>query len=184
MGAADTFEFQVVAPHLGIAHPTGYPLYLLLGKLFSLLPVGAVAWRLNLASAVFALGATVAVFRLGLALSRRPLPALVGAVALGLVPIYWSQAIVAEVYTLHALIVAVALLAVPAAAQASTVGRQGELITYTGTDGVVDVFDLSENGVDVVFNVNVAGPTNGCGVFHFRLGTGACRFRPPHRRDG
>lgn len=109
VGAADTFEFQVVAAQLGIAHPTGYPLYLLLGKLFSLLPVGTVAWRLNLASAVFALAATVAVFRLGLALSRRPLPALVGAVALGLVPIYWSQAIVAEVYTLHALMVAVAL---------------------------------------------------------------------------
>ena len=44
VGQADTFEFQVVAPQLGIAHPTGYPLYLLLGKLFSLLPFGAVAW--------------------------------------------------------------------------------------------------------------------------------------------
>jgi len=55
------------------------------------------------------------------------------------------------------------LLALPAVAGASTVGRQGELITYTGTDGVVDVFDLSENGVDVVFNVNVATPTTGCG---------------------
>ncbi len=109
VGAADTFEFQVVAPQLGIAHPTGYPLYLLLGRLFSLLPFGAVAWRLNLASAVYAVIAAVVVFRTGLALTRRPLPALVGAVALGLVPIYWSQAIVAEVYTLHALVVAVAL---------------------------------------------------------------------------
>ncbi|MCA9916413.1 MAG: hypothetical protein KC445_00605, partial [Anaerolineales bacterium] len=26
VGQADTFEFQVVAPQLGIAHPTGYPL--------------------------------------------------------------------------------------------------------------------------------------------------------------
>ena len=47
VGQADTFEFQVVAPQLGIAHPTGYPLYLLLGKLFSLLPFGSVAWRIN-----------------------------------------------------------------------------------------------------------------------------------------
>lgn len=109
VGAADTFEFQVVAPQLGIAHPTGYPLYLLLGKLFSLLPFGAQAWRVNLASAFFAVAATMVVFRLGLELFRRPLPALVGAVALGLVPIFWSQAIVAEVYTLHALVVAVAL---------------------------------------------------------------------------
>jgi len=109
VGAADTFEFQVVAPQLGIAHPTGYPLYLLLGKLFTLLPLGTVAWRLNLASAVYGTLAAVVVFRLALDLLRRPLPALVGAVALGFVPVYWSQAIVAEVYTLHALIVAVTL---------------------------------------------------------------------------
>ncbi len=109
VGAADTFEFQVVAPQLGIAHPTGYPLYLLLGKLASLLPVGTVAWRLNFASAVYAVLAAAVVFRLALRLTRHPLPALAGAVALGLVPIYWGQAIIAEVYTLHALIVASAL---------------------------------------------------------------------------
>lgn len=109
VGAADTFEFQVVAPQLGIAHPTGYPLYLLLGKAFSLLPLGTQAWRLNLASAVYAVAAAMVVFRLGLEIFRRPLPALAGAVALGLVPIYWGQAIIAEVYTLHALVVAVAL---------------------------------------------------------------------------
>ena len=47
--------------------------------------------------------AAVVVFRLALDLLRRPLPALAGAVALGFVPIFWSQATVAEVYTLHAL---------------------------------------------------------------------------------
>ena len=109
VGQADTFEFQVVAPQLGIAHPTGYPLYLLLGKLFSLLPLGTVAWRLNFASAVYGTLAAVVVFRLALDLLRRPLAALAGAVALGFVPIYWGQAIVAEVYTLHALLVATAL---------------------------------------------------------------------------
>ena len=33
----DSLEFQVVVPTLGIAHPSGYPLYTLLGKLFTLL---------------------------------------------------------------------------------------------------------------------------------------------------
>ena len=33
----DSLEFQVVLPTLGIAHPSGYPLYTLLGKLFTLL---------------------------------------------------------------------------------------------------------------------------------------------------
>ena len=37
---------------LGIPHPTGYPLYVLLGKLWSvLIPVGTVAWRMSLFSA-------------------------------------------------------------------------------------------------------------------------------------
>lgn len=109
VGDADTFEFQVVAPQLGIAHPTGYPLYLLLGKLFSLLPWGTVAWRVNLASVVFAISATIVLYLLAFRLFRRPLPAMVGAIALGLAPIFWSQAIIAEVYALHALILAVAL---------------------------------------------------------------------------
>ncbi|MBK9054282.1 MAG: DUF2723 domain-containing protein [Chloroflexi bacterium] len=57
VGKADTFEFQVVAPQLGIAHPTGYPLYLLLGKLWTLIPIGSVAWRLNLGTALYAAAA-------------------------------------------------------------------------------------------------------------------------------
>ncbi len=55
----DSLEFQLVTYQLGIAHPTGYPLYTLLGKLFTLLPAGNVAYRVNLMSAVFG-AATVA----------------------------------------------------------------------------------------------------------------------------
>ncbi len=109
VGRADTFEFQVVAPQLGIAHPTGYPLYLLLGKLFTLIPIGSVAWRLNVGTAVFALSAASLLYLTGRKLLGEPLPALLGAVALGLTPTFWSQAIEAEVYSLHALIIAAAL---------------------------------------------------------------------------
>ena len=62
VGRADTFEFQVIAPRLGIAHPSGYPLYILVGKLFSLVPFGSVAWRVNLSSAVCAALASGALF--------------------------------------------------------------------------------------------------------------------------
>ena len=113
VGRADTFEFQVVIPQLGIAHPTGYPLYLLLGRLFSLLPAGSVAWRINLASVAFALVAVSLVYLLGLRLSqpgRAALAALLAALLLGLLPTFWSQAIEAEVYALHALFVAAVLL--------------------------------------------------------------------------
>ncbi|MFW6062771.1 MAG: protein O-mannosyl-transferase family [Chloroflexota bacterium] len=109
VGRADTFEFQVVIPQLGIAHPTGYPLYLLLGKLFTFVPFGSVAWRVNLASAFFALAAAAFLFLLARRLLRDDLAALLAAVLMGLLPTFWSQAIEAEVYTLHALIVLAAL---------------------------------------------------------------------------
>lgn len=109
VGRDDTFEFQVVTPQLGIVHPTGYPLYLLLGKLFTLLPLGSAAWRLNVASTVYALAALALLFGVLYRLWKRPLPAILGAVAIGLTPTFWSQAIIAEVYALHALMVAAVL---------------------------------------------------------------------------
>lgn len=109
VGRADTFEFQVVVPKLGIVHPTGYPLYLLLTKLFTFIPLHSMAWRVNLASAVYGLAALYLVYWIGQRLTKRPLPALLAAVALGPTPTFWSQAIEAEVYTLHSLVVAGAL---------------------------------------------------------------------------
>ncbi|MCO5184472.1 MAG: DUF2723 domain-containing protein [Anaerolineae bacterium] len=110
VGSADTFEFQVIAPQLGIAHPTGYPLYLILGKLWTLLPFGSVAWRLNLGTATYALIAAGLVYFIVRRLFDQPLPALLAAVAFGISPTLWSQATVAEVYSLNALLVAAALL--------------------------------------------------------------------------
>ena len=109
VGQADTFEFQVVAPQLGIAHPTGYPLYLLLGKLFTLLPLGSVAWRLNLGTAVLATLALIFFFQLLWELWGMPETAVLGAAVMGLTVTLWSQAIAAEVYALHGLMVCVAL---------------------------------------------------------------------------
>ncbi len=51
---ADSGEFQLVAATLGIAHPPGYPLYTLLGWLFTRLTPANPAWGLNLLSAVIA----------------------------------------------------------------------------------------------------------------------------------
>ena len=53
-GGADGPELAAAAATLGVAHPPGYPLYLLLGHLFTLLPVGEVAFRVGLLSAVAA----------------------------------------------------------------------------------------------------------------------------------
>ena len=109
VGEADTFEFQVVAYRLGIAHPTGYPLYLLLGKLATLLPIGSIAWRVNSVSAVCAAGAVWLLYRTLLRLfrpHRAPAIALLVAWSFAFSPTFWSQAVEAEVYALNAFWVA------------------------------------------------------------------------------
>ena len=50
----DGAKFQYIAQVWGIPHTTGYPLYIPLTRLFSLLPFGDVAYRVNLLSAVCA----------------------------------------------------------------------------------------------------------------------------------
>lgn len=110
VGRADTFEFQVVAPTLGIAHPTGYPLFVMVARLFSLLPIGSMAFRVNLLSAVFATTATVVLYGLVVRLTGRRLVAFIAAQAFAVSGVMWSQAVVAEVYALNVLI-AVAVLA-------------------------------------------------------------------------
>ncbi|MCA1570698.1 MAG: DUF2723 domain-containing protein [Chloroflexi bacterium] len=51
-GFWDTGEAQTVPPTLSIFHPTGFPTYAMLGWLWSQLPIGEVAWRMNLLSGV------------------------------------------------------------------------------------------------------------------------------------
>ena len=53
----DGNELATVAYQLGLAHSTGYPLYTWLGKLFTFIPLGDVAYRVNLMSAVLGAGA-------------------------------------------------------------------------------------------------------------------------------
>ncbi len=50
--SADGNELATVCYTLGLAHSTGYPLYTWLGKLFTFIPVGDVAHRVNLMSAI------------------------------------------------------------------------------------------------------------------------------------
>jgi len=106
----DAPVLPVSAYVLGIPQATGYPTYTLLTHLFTYLPVGDVAYRVNLASAVFGALAVVAVFFVGLALSSRIVAAAAGALAFGVSGLFWSQAVIAEVYTLNALFVALVVL--------------------------------------------------------------------------
>jgi hypothetical protein len=96
---SDSGELQTLSALLGNTHPTGYPIYLLIGKLFTWLPVGDVAYRINLLSAAMAALAVAEVYLAGRLLAGHRLPALVGAIALAVSTSFWSQAVIAEVYT-------------------------------------------------------------------------------------
>ncbi|MBP9501655.1 MAG: DUF2723 domain-containing protein [Candidatus Promineofilum sp.] len=111
-GAYDGAELITASVTLGIPHPPGYPTYVLLGKLFSLLPMGTVAFRYNLFSAICAAAAVgLVVLTIGALQPRiRPAAAVSAALLFGFTPLVWSQAVVAEVYSLNLLMIAAFLL--------------------------------------------------------------------------
>src|SRR2546425_1459875 len=86
---------------LGIEHPPGYPLFTWIGHLFTYLPFGSVAYRVHLASALFGALTGGAAWLCARALIEGRLPAYLAALALGVSPVFWSQAIIAEVYNLN-----------------------------------------------------------------------------------
>ena len=93
--------FVLASYYLGVAHPPGYPLHSMLGKLFTLLPFGSVAYRVHLLSAAFGALSCAALWLCARTLLESRLAATLAALALGLSPAFWSQSIVAEVYTLN-----------------------------------------------------------------------------------
>jgi hypothetical protein len=119
---SDGAELVTAAVTLGVPHPPGYPLYVLLGKGISLLPVGSIYFRFNLLSALCAASAaaiiSVLVLQRAEATTAAPLSArkwwigpaaVVTGVTLALMPLVWSQAIIAEVYALNMLLLALFL---------------------------------------------------------------------------
>lgn len=101
----DSVMLQVQAAVLGMTGPTGEPTWVMLTHLFTYLPFGDVAYRVNLASAVYAAVTVFLVFVAGYLLSRRVVAALVAALAFGLGGTFWSQAVIAEIYTLNTLLI-------------------------------------------------------------------------------
>jgi hypothetical protein len=112
-GTPDTLDspmLQAEVSVLGIGHPTGYPTYMMLTHLFTYLPIGDPAYGINLASAVFGVAAVLVVYLAGLRLCGRAVAAAAGALAFGLSDAFWGQAVISEVYTLEALLVALVIL--------------------------------------------------------------------------
>lgn len=101
-GIGDTPKFQFVGSVLGTPHSPGYPLYILLSWVFAHLPVGTLAFRMNLMSAVFGACAVGLIAAILAELGCRRAVAFAGALLVGFGRVFWSQALLAEVYTLNA----------------------------------------------------------------------------------
>jgi len=116
--SGDSGELITACGVLGIAHPPGYPLYVLLGKIFSvIIPFGNIAYRINLMSAFFG-ALTCGILYLiikgieerGQRTEDRNLRAILCALCSALVLAFsnslWSQSTMAEVYSLNGFFVA------------------------------------------------------------------------------
>ncbi len=101
----DSPELSAAAITLGVPHPTGYPLFMLLGHAWSqtigLLAGGDPAWRLNLLTAVTAAVAVGVIAAVSRRLSGRASCGWLAAGVFGFSPGFFAQANVVEVYALH-----------------------------------------------------------------------------------
>jgi len=86
---------------LSVIHPPGYPLYCILGKIFSFIPIGDIAWRINVMSGLFTALAALFLYLIIYSLIGRNFWAVSGAWLFAFSSTAWSQSVVAEVYGLN-----------------------------------------------------------------------------------
>jgi hypothetical protein len=132
---ADSGDLATAVALGGVPHPSGYPTYLLVAGLFNKLPLGGdIAYRLNLMSAICAAVAVALLYLAAMRTLTALLPedspqaadpahepgrvaygsvqvsaALVAALTFAFSRLFWSQAIITEVYALNSLFVALLL---------------------------------------------------------------------------
>lgn len=104
VGFWDTGELQTIASTFDIGHPTGYPTYILLGKIWlTIFPFGSVAWRMNLFSAVCLSLACGFLFLLIRKITKNSAVSVLAGLVFGFGKPIWDMAVRAEVHSLHLL---------------------------------------------------------------------------------
>jgi hypothetical protein len=114
----DGNELATIPYVLGLAHMPGYPLYTWLGKLFTLLPFGDIAHRMNLMSAVCAAGGVAGLYLIIIMLLQPRLvstavcraSAAFASFIFAFSPTFWSQAVITEVYAVNVAMIVLSFL--------------------------------------------------------------------------
>ena len=109
-GPEDTPKFQFLGYVLGTAHPPGYPLYVLLTHLFVKVPIRTIAYRANLFSAVMAAVACVLAYAVARQMGAARWAAAGAALGLATGASFWRSGLIAEVYSLAAVMVALTVV--------------------------------------------------------------------------
>ncbi|MGB7873924.1 MAG: DUF2723 domain-containing protein, partial [Anaerolineales bacterium] len=94
----DVAEFQTLSYTLGMTHASGYPTQIIFGKLFTFLPFGDIAYRVNLMSAFFGALAVGCVYLIVRLMGGWRTAGLVASSALAASTFFWRRTIIAESY--------------------------------------------------------------------------------------
>ena len=106
VSVGDWAEMQWIPARLGIPHPTGYPLYILAGKAFSLIPIGSLGFRAELLSAVAAAAASGTAVLIAIRLHVRPVIAIAAGLSLAVTGELWLEATFSEMNGFHLFLMA------------------------------------------------------------------------------
>lgn len=111
LGFWDTGEYQAVGPLLGTAHPTGFPTWVILAWLASIVlqPFGDPAYRMNLLAAICLAVAAAVTVDLTRVLTKSTALGIMAGLAMALAPAAWAIGTHAETHALHLALVAVLL---------------------------------------------------------------------------
>ncbi len=110
-GTYDSAELQHAAYTLSLAHATGYPLFLLLGKVWTLLfPFGDIAFRMNWFSVVWAVGTVALTFAILLHLTNHRMASVLGALVLATSKPFWNEAGASQIGTFNTFLTAALIL--------------------------------------------------------------------------
>ena len=107
--SGDAAKFQFVGQILGVPHAPGYPLYVLLNRIFITIPLGSVSFRANLMSLFFSLLSLIFLYLILLRLRIAFHLAAGTALSFAWTVTFWKQSLVAEVYTLNSFFLALIL---------------------------------------------------------------------------
>ena len=100
ISSGDSGELAASAHILGIPHPPGYPFYMILGRLFSMIFPGNPALGMNILSSIFAILSLLLIFQILLDFGIKPQIAFIPSILLSIHPLFLQFATITEVYTI------------------------------------------------------------------------------------